>query len=253
MKLLVGSQALKNYYPNIKARDLDYFSDEPVEGADVFWHDKFLNYYFWNRDTNRTASLAELYTIKISHIFWDTRKWEKHYDDIRMLQVTLGKPYFISELYEVLYDVWEERYGKKKTNLNQEPETFFSNTVTRTYEHDSIHASVAYYDVPLFKAILRDGHGVAVDWNKFNALEFEDQLRLVREELYATALERYIIPSNYTYNIGLAYRQVMKLLLTSFWKGKWALFVAMHIRELHKPDMNYLEYHLKNSHLLEEL
>ena len=243
MKTLVGSTALSHRLSLRPAKDVDYFSDEETDGENFY--DPRLEQWDWGR----VATLDELYTIKVSHIFWDLRNgtWEKHWADIIRMQ---PHAMWIPQLHHILYPIWEDRYGKKKVNLNAKPEDFFNKQVRRIYQHDSIHASVAYYDRPLFERVLKDGHEVMVDWNKFCMLSLDEKLKLVREEIYATALERQIIPSDYTMFYRVGYRWALKQTITSFWKGKWALWIALHAAELNQPDINFVNYHLENKHLL---
>jgi hypothetical protein len=239
---LIGSQAMKLYFPDFREpRDLDLFSKVDIENAEVFWHP---NLEQWN--WANIATVNELYTIKVSHAFWNLHgTWNKHMGDIVFLHGKGAK--LIPELYDILYPIWEERYGKKKANLEAKPEDFFNKNVHRVYDHDSIHRSIAYYDRPLFERILRDGHQVAVDKAKFDALSYEDKLRLVREEVYATALERQIIPSNYKGSPRAAYAWAMMKTVTSFSKGWFPLFIVLSYQNLFKPDVEYVKVHQANS------
>jgi hypothetical protein len=246
MSILVGSQALKHWLNiNRVPKDIDYFSKDPIEGAETFWHPDLSK---WN--WNGIATLDELYTIKVSHSFWSLRNgsWEKHMWDINFMQENGAT--LIPALYDILYPIWEERYEKKKVNLNASPEDFFTSSVHRIYDHDSIHKSVAYYDEPLFNSVLKDGHSVMVDWNKFDALEYEDKVRLVREEVYATALERIMIPKNYKHPSMSAYSWALKKTITSFWKGRWALWVVLNYKAVRKPDIDYVELHKSRKEVL---
>lgn len=250
MKILVGSSALKNYI-DIKRepKDVDYFSDMEVEPnsegpkVEVFFHQNILSYF---GNVQRIATLDELYTIKISHIFWDLKNdsWEKHCYDI--MQMKRNGASLLPVLFERLYPIWEALHGPKKANLNAMPEDFFNKQVHRIYDHDSIHTSIAYYDEPLFKRILKDNHPVAVKKSKFDDLSFEDKLRCVREEVYATALERQIIPSNYTASPRVAYQWALKKTITSFSKGWFPLFIVENLEELWKPDIDYVARHKSN-------
>lgn len=245
MKTLIGSQAL-SLYMDVVPKDVDYFSDRPVEEAETFY-DPRLEAWSWGE----TATLNELYTIKVSHSYWELKNnsWVKHMFHITKMQELNAE--LLPELHNILYSIWEERYGKKKANLNQEPEDFFNSNVSRVYEHDSIHSSVAYrHGYPLFNEILRDGHAVAVDKNKFDALDLTEKLQLVREEVYATALERMIIPSEYSYNPSQAYFWALRKTITSFTKGWFPQFIVENFLELRKPDINYVEKHRNNSNLL---
>lgn len=245
MRTLVGSLALQYNYgkdaPRIP-RDMDFFSDMEIENAETFYHPDLEKWKGWSP----LATPDELYTIKVSHSFWNLHgTWNKHMGDIVFLQRKGAK--FIPELYDILYPIWEERYGKKRANLNATPEDFFNKQVHRVYDHDSIHRSIAYYDRPLFESILRDGHQVAVDRAKFEALPYEDKLKLVREEVYATALERQLIPSDYKASPRAAYAWAMMKTVTSFSKGWFPLFIVQNYADLYKPDVDYVKVHKDNS------
>lgn len=252
MKILIGSKALQKYpgFEDRKAKDIDYFSDKKIDGSEVFYHNDLELYNPWKNNENISASLNELYTIKISHIFWDIN-WAKHSYDILNMQTNGAE--VIPELFDILYKIWEEKHGPKKAKLNVMAEDFFKNTITRIYDHDSIHASVAYYDEPLFNKILADGEQVKVDQNKFDNMSFEDKLKLVREEVYATALERLVIPSDYTHSPRGAYLWALKKTITSFSKGWFPYFIVTNLVELWSPDINYVAEHLNNKERLIKL
>ena len=253
--VLIGSRAAKIHFPDFREpRDWDWFGkredlvpSNPAELVEAFWH-PYLEAHDWSEDI---ANPTELYTIKVSHAFWANR-WPKHIRDIEFYQskgVTLDK-----NLFDLLYLVWTEHYGRKRARLRagDTAETFFTATVKRKYDHDSLHASVAYYDEPLFNRILRDGEAVAVDKAKFDALPFDVKCQLVREEVYATALERKIIPSNYTETPLRSYRWALEQTVTSYSKGWFPLWIVenIHAGDLTKPDVDYVQRHHDNSHRL---
>lgn len=246
-KILIGSRAMQYWFEESfyrKLNDTDYFSTEKIEGADTFWHPS-LSEYKWMHDS--VATPTELYTIKASHAFWfhGDRKWWKHMNDIKFLQ-DRGMKYIVPELYDILYPIWEGLHGRKKAFLNTSAEEFFNPNVDRIYDHDSIHRSIAYYDRPLYERILLDGHDVMVEQSKFEALSHDDKLRLVREEVYATALERVLIPKNYMPSPRGAYNYAMRKTITSFSKGWFPKFIVLHWNELDKPDVDYMRIHQEN-------
>lgn len=254
MKILIGSTALSKYMDiGREPKDLDYFTDheldKEIDGKRIepFFHFDLLNYF---EDQVRVATLDELYTIKVSHIFWDLRNgtWEKHAIDIMAMQKQGAK--LIEPLYKLLYKIWEEVHGGKKANLSQGAMDFFNDKVVRIYVHDSIHDSVAYYDAPLYERILMDGEEVKVDKSKWDAMSYEDKIKCVREEVYATALERLIIPSGYTYSPRRAYAWALRRTVTSLARGWFALFIVENLEAVWSPDVNYVEVHKKNSHKL---
>jgi hypothetical protein len=238
-RMLIGSAAAKIHFPDFREpKDIDYFSIEKIAGADCFWHPALSQ---WNG--GEVATPDELYTIKVSHCFWP-HNWNKHTFDVTWFGNKGCK--LIPEFYDILYPIWEEKFGKKKANLNVKAEDFFNSRVFRVYDHDSIHLSIAYYDRPLYERILRDGHEVAVSKNKFDKLSHEDKLNLVREEVYATALERQMIPSDYTYSPRAAYAWALKKTVIDFSKGWFPLFIVENMIDLHKPDIDYVKKHLDN-------
>lgn len=250
MLTLIGSAAIKHWFPDFprEPKDIDYFETaaEPShfnpQGEDVFWNPSLS---LWDH-FGPIATVDELYTIKVSHAFWNLHgTWNKHMDDILFLQSKGAQ--FLPELYDVLYPIWVEIHGAKKANLEASPEEFFNKNVKRIYDHDSIHASVAYYDEPLFNRILRDNSEVAVSRAKFDALDHEDKLKLVREEVYATALERKLIPQNYTGSPRAAYNYAMMMTVTSFTKGWFPLFIVLNYSELYKPEINFVQKHKENA------
>lgn len=253
-KVLIGSYALSQYFPDeVTPNDRDFFISEPDEKVceklcktalktESFYHPELFKW-----EWKDIATIDELYTIKVSHSFWALKNnsWKKHMYYILFLQSKGAK--LIPELYETLYSIWEDTYGKKKANLESSPEEFFNKHVQRKYDHDSIHASVAYFEEPLFNKILRDNSEVAVSKKKFDNLSYDMKLKLVREEVYATALERRGVPSDYKENYRKAYDYALCQTITSFTKGWFPLFIVDNYQELFKPDHNFYQTHLNNS------
>lgn len=255
---LVGSRAVKSIFPDAREPkgDWDFFSDRPVTGypaapgahehTDLFTDDR-LGQWDWGA----IAKPDELYTIKISHAFWEIngpQHWNKHASDIRFL--SRHGTQFIRPLYDILLPIWKEKYKRNPVSLDKTADKFFADAVDRKYDHDSLHESVAYGDRPLYERVLKDGSEVAVDNAKFFAMDLETQFKLVREEIYATALERILIPGNYEDSPSAAYAWSLRRTATSLFKGEWALFLMHHIDELAMPDCNYLKRHLDNLHKL---
>lgn len=250
--MLIGSRAMKHWFPDFREpKDTDHFSSVPIDGAETFWHPAFP--VQWDQKA-AVASPNLLYTIKVSHAPWDLHgTWNKHMHDILFLQ-SQKKRFpgieFDRESYDILFSVWKEKHGKKRVNLNKTKDDFFGDAVVRKYDHDSLHDSVAYDDAPMYTRILKDGSDVLVDNNKFWSMSHEDKIKTIREEVYATALERWVIPSDYTVSPRAAYARAMKKSITSLFKNEWALFIVLNYSELYKPDMNYVQHHRSKSHKL---
>jgi hypothetical protein len=232
MALIIGSVAMQFWFDNEvrKPKDLDFFGTKvpqflvaSYDKVDPFWHDSFAGTVL---DRNDVASVNELYTIKCSHAYWelDNGSWGKHMADIKFLKQRGAQ--LDLELHQLLYPVWVEKHGKKKMNLAQAAGMFFKDAVVRKYDHDSIHDSVAFGDYPLYEDILKDGESVDIDPNKLWSMNHETLVKLFREEIAATALERWMIPTNYKFSPGRAYHMALKKTITSLTKGKSARFIV---------------------------
>jgi hypothetical protein len=245
--LVVGSHALVRHVPGIRVpRDVDTFSDHPEPEWDNYWNPGFGDWL----SGFRVASLDELYTIKVSHAYWQlpNNSWEKHmYDTVRLKQVGARLD---PDLHAMLYSVWEKDHGRKIVNLQQDKSDFFSDAVRRIYDHDSIHYSVAYGDRPIYEDVFVQDANIAMDMSAIKAMPFDMQVRLYREEIYATALERWVIPSGYRISPRLAYHWAAAKTITSLTKGWSATFLVDNYETFRDPDMDYVAHHISKAHHL---
>lgn len=251
--LIIGSTALKELLPDSREpKDLDYFCEFLTEEFRNRKYDAFAHPLLkkWLPEKTRLATLNEIYTIKISHSYWvlKNNSWNKHIYDIVQLKKAGAK--IINAFHADLYAVWEEKHGKKKIDLNKDKTEFFNEHVERIYDHDSLHKTVAYYDQPLYQKILQDDQSVAISLKKIKDLSLEDQCNLFREEIYVTALERYVIPNGYKYHSLKAYRQSLQKMITSYTKGWSATFILDNYNILKDPDIDYIKKHQDNAHFL---
>jgi hypothetical protein len=260
--LVIGSVAMNKAlgYEFRKPKDLDYFGQAGSLTnkdlinlglvAEPFWHESFKGTQL---DRDDFATLDELYTIKVSHSYWElkNKSWDKHMLDCLILK-DAGAVLDL-ELHKLLYPVWTEKHGSKKMNLAQAAGDFFDDAVVRIYDHDSIHESCAFGDRPLYERILKDGETVDIDPDKlWNGLTFDEQVSLFREEIAATALERWMIPTKYRFSPGLAYKLALKKTITSLTRGKSARFIVTNFEHFMTPHP-YLNIHFAKKHLLKPL
>lgn len=240
--LIVGSTALAHWYETRPPKDLDVFSPSLRSGAEAFWDDAFIP-WLDGRPDGDFATPDELITIKASHAYWDLRNgsWNKHMGDLLFLKKQGAS--IIPELHDMLRGAWERHYGSKQVDLTKEAGDFFADAVKRIYDHDSIHDSVAYGEKPLYESVLKDGATVQVDMAKVRALPFDDQARLFREEIYATALERKVIPSDYTCSPRWAYAWALRRTITSLTKGWSAAYIVANYDTFYSPDVDYVARH----------
>lgn len=258
MLTLIGSTAAKRHFPDFREpKDIDFHTADPEDVKSILGSSEFANktrndvfvderLAAW--DWSDVATPEELYTLKVSHSFWeinrDVNNWNKHMSDIVFFQRKGVE--FIRPLYDIMFPIHKELHGRKATSLTQTKNNFFADAVPRIYDHDSIHASIAYGEYPLYEDILVPGEEVMVDSTKFFAMDHETQIKLVREEVYATALERILIPKNYEYSPSAAYAWALRRTITSLFKGEWALWAVLNYDELARPDVDYRQRHLSN-------
>lgn len=259
--LIVGSHALKALgVCNREPKDIDWWTDVPAQligkatdsRYDLLWHESFAQ-FIPETDSTQYATLDQMYTIKLSHSHWElpNGSWNKHIYDMMKLKEAGAKLDF--GLYKILYPVWEGMYGKKVMNLDQDKTEFFDDAVRRMYDHDSLHDSVAYGDSPIYEDILRDGATVDIDPLKLWGMPHERIVQLFREEVCVTALERKVIPSNYTCSPGAAYLWALRRTVTSLTKGRSSRFILKHFEEFCKPDPDYVQRHLDKKERLIKL
>jgi hypothetical protein len=235
--LIIGSTAMRHWFGDHvrEAKDVDVWAKEyPTHlglridrNVDIFWDDRlepFVSQYLGDMVTP-----DDLYTIKVSHASWDLTNgsWPKHMADIVFLKEE-GYGNLDEELWATLQEIWKDRHGRPRVNLNQESGKFFTDAVVRIYDHDSIHDTVAHYHRPLWMEVLKDGQDVAMDMAKVWKLPFDDQIKLFREEVYATALERWLIPAwekDRVFSPTQAYYWALRKTITSLTKGKSSRFM----------------------------
>lgn len=257
MITLVGSRALHAQgYPFRAAKDWDYLADKPWDltkfglyETDLFWDSRLAAL-----DWGRVATLDQLYTLKVSHMFWEINRssvtWNKHaYDCIALSR--MGAKFNRAE-YDILKPIWKERHGRREVNLRQTKDQFFSDNVVRHYDHDSLHESVCYQPAlgPAYTWVLKPGSEVDCDYALFEELPHDYKIQLCREEIYVTALERLLIPSNYQYPARRAYHWALRRTITSLFKNDWALWMVLNLDELLVPDVDYRALHKQRAHLL---
>lgn len=258
--LLVGSQALGEYIEigrepkdhDIWTNEPEYDSFEEYDGKRVekFWHEGLVLFFENRPEQSAIATLDELYTIKCSHVGWELRNgsWDKHMSDIVKLKSAGAQ--IIDSQYKILYKIWEDVHGKKQLKLALTKEEFFGDAVVRKYDHDSLHESVAYGDHAMYIDVLKDGSEIDVDMAKIKALPWENQIKLFREEVYATALERQVIPSGYKISPRKAYAWALRRTITSLTKGWSSRFLVENYDVMRKPDVDYVAVHKSKAHKL---
>jgi|SRR5690606_3861230 len=232
--MLIGSNAIKYHFPEFPRNPKDYdivafdeydkldliriHKGTPNAKIEVLINPIILNYYKEKMGSPPgICGKDELYTLKMSHLFWDIN-WEKHEWDATWLRergCTLIYP-----LFHKLYKYWNEVHGQnKRSDLKMSASEFFNNALECEYDHDWLHTLLK--PVPTFNKVLKDGEEVEVDEDKFHSLSEAEKEDLVREEVEVMAFERF---SNL--NFRMAYGIMLKKFIIShapLWEAIWIL------------------------------
>lgn len=244
--MIIGSTALQYHFPEERwPKDRDEICPPgwQLKMSDSFWDNRLYEYgndIFWLK---QYATIDELYTIKVSHSYWEIgNTWHKHIRDIQFLKDAGAK--LIPEFHDILYKIWVDKHGPKRMQFMGK-DAFFEDAVTRIYDHDSLHDSVAYGKEAMYIQTLKQPGHTAVNMDYIRGMSFSDQVLLFREEVCATALERIVVPSKYHGSPGAAYLWALRRTITSLTKGWSARFIVDNYSEFSKP-CDYVRRHLAN-------
>lgn len=239
--LVTGSNAIKYWCSDFSRtpKDLDFISPtgETRKGLEYHWIPEF-QYFLDNNKDDEYLDLNFIYNLKLSHLGWDIQ-WEKHRNDVIFLKSKGCQP--DRKLYNKLVKAWIRVHGKKWASLEgKDSETFFQDGVTRKYVHDDIHEAVAIYDKPLYESLIYEG--VSCSEKGFDKLSHNDKLNLVKEEVWVTALERWLIPHDFKFSKIEAYQKALKKLATTMSSGWFKYFILTNIDTLTADrDFTYIE------------
>lgn len=249
--IIIGSEAIKYYFQNFKRvpKDIDVVLDEGeelnLEGnyskVEILPNPVLLKYFKDNKIVSKYCPPNILYTLKMSHIFWDIN-WDKHLSDILFLR---GQNcVLIKDLFYDLYNYWNEFHSKnKRSDLKMSAEDFFDNAIKYPVEHDTLHEMLIkhpYFEssAPTYTKILKDGCEVEVCEEKFNELSHFAKCNLVMEEVMVMALERY----SKTEKWFPAYCKMLKKFIISHAPIWEAIFILENFNYVYKPKFNFYQF-----------
>lgn len=245
MKVVVGSTALAKHKPYRTPLDLDIWTDEPCkkeQGMDIKTIPTHILALL--TPTNGVASLNDLYTIKCSHLGWNSPNWTKHKLDILYMK-SVGaqlKP----KLYKSLVEFWKTELGNKPyLSLDKSKEDFFTDNVTYQVDHDWLHEQVAYPNKPVYTLCLKEGKDVLIDHDKFIKLPKEQQLLMFREEITVIAIERWLLNPKSDLSWVQAYHRSLHKTVTTLTKGWATEFIIMNMEYFNKPKYKHFKHALE--------
>jgi hypothetical protein len=154
-----------------------------------------------------------------------------------------------------------ERRYPVNVNLNQSNDEFFAKSqrlLGRVLEHDDLHRATKFWDVPLFEKMKSDKTKASVEKDIWDKWGIDTRLDAVREECFAIALERVVIPE-YTKRHGNrplsqidddlicgqfaqnAYEYALKRICTTLTSGWFRQFAINNYFGLLNPRKSYGE------------
>lgn len=231
MELIIGSTAIRHYFPdfnrNPKDIDVAVLKDKPREGNKEF----LVNPVILKYQESGYLEPNLLLSLKISHLFWDIN-WDKHLYDVQFL-LSKGCKYDLGLIQE-LRIFWNSYLPKvRRSRLEMNKEDFFTNNVNEDVEqHDYLHTLLA--DIPAYTKILKEGCEVELDENKWHALSFEEKCDVVFEETSVMAFERYK-----TVDYRVAYKRQLKDNIIKHFPLYIAVFSIENYKNLEKPKFNF--------------
>jgi hypothetical protein len=239
-KVFIGSEAMRRHFPdfNREAGDIDYLVAELTDKStrEVEYH---VIPPLWKRikPDQEYLSANQLYTLKVSHSYWNIN-WEKTMYDIKFM-TSKGCEVDWS-LHDELYEYWSNKFRAKRANLNRNTEDFFDDCVEREFSHDDLHEVVKYYDDPLYKNLLVTPDKPLMSKKAFFEQSHLNQIRTAKEEGMAIALERFYLPGK-THSLKVAYMRALKILITSATKGWFPTFMVLNFEEVSSLDFKAKE------------
>ena len=224
---------------------MDIMADDGVMTKEEqhYWVPTFAEMIAANKDP-KFLEPDFLLTVKASHSNWNVH-WGKTMHDILFLKRKGAK--INEDIYKKLVKDWKKVHGRESTPLkDRTADQFFDDAVNRKYVHDDIHEAVAFGDEPLYKKILKEEGKVDCCKKKFDNLEFCDKVKLIKEEIFVTALERWVIPNDYEYSAGRAYNAALKKFVTTMSSGWISFWMIDNFESIMRADYDYVEAFKKN-------
>lgn len=114
----------------------------------------------------------------------------------------------------------------------------------RVHEHDDLHHTTCYDGTPLYQTLKHDLGQAFVPKSGFDQLSHRDQIRMVREECYALALERVLIPAadlGVPWSENHGFQHALRRICTTLARGWFRDFAIDHYAEISAYDRPFLD------------
>nr|CAG8583862.1 2005_t:CDS:2 [Entrophospora candida] len=206
------------------------------------------------------ASLEVLEALKSSHIIWPYY-FDKHIDDLHSLRILLGcgdtnvpksqpltgpsRSIDVETMLKLRINETKKIRGipGAHINLNQTNEEFLDReddlVVTRFIKHDDIHEIVKYGGRPIYADLKVDQSKAWIEKSLFQQIDYDTQLKCVKEEAMVISLERYLIPQ-LTSTQEKAYNLALSRICTTLTKNWFRQFAIDNYPRLTRCDKDLM-------------
>ena len=245
--MLIGSRALDYWHDKGVAKpdsDWDVISTSPIEGTE--WHDPHVLFNFaleryvscvdfvdFNGTKLFVVNLKGLAIIKRSHL-WRDLFFGKHITQYHKYLEPYTDRFSFSDriLLQERTLATHEMFPQGHPNLNQHVDTFFTDTVTKKYNHDYLHSLLAFYDKPLYTRLQDDPTKAWCKYDKWMELTHRDKIKCVAEEAMVITVERFLVPSGWTAYAKQSYFKSLQKVCTTLTSGWFRDFAIDNYPEI---------------------
>ena len=228
--MLIGSQAAKYHFPDFwrEPNDVDLMCEvHPGNLPGV----EFIEcpVYFLKNAHHAIIPKDHLYTLKMSHIFWN-HKWDKHFSDLLFMSSRCTLDW---DLFFDLYHYWQlNKPSEPRSDLNKTAQEFFDNALTGGYNHDALHEKL--HPEPAYKQILIGE--VQTSDELFFKLPDSEKARVITEEVMVMAFERL---NGRRWDV--AYVWMLKKFIRQHSPIKQAIWAIENFDLVRRPSFNYVQ------------
>lgn len=196
------------------------------------------------------APPASLALIKRSHLY-DPADWHKHIVDYHFIKLRIDAATITPEEHAAgrqRLSEWRAQHPEDKGSgsLRIPNAEFFANTraaLIRAYPHDDLHQATCYGECPMYQQLKDDRAQAYVSRRRFEAISHLDRVRLTREETYAIALERIVIPSlelGRPWDAEQAFQHALRRICTNLTTGWFRDFAIENYPEVCRYDTDFV-------------
>ena len=230
-----SNEKLISHYPISNGKKFVIKTSENIYEIEIAWPnstaEEFMKLVLKEGKSEYTdfmiPSLNALYALKMSHRFLrNSPHFIKTMNHIHLMR-EYGAD--ILEYYREWYKKREkETYDYGHPDLTVKKQDFFQEETFYKYDHDTVHEAIKLSEIPAYKRILESGYDVKCSKVKFDALSYEHKMLCVVEESYTLALERMMIPNDFTPNPRLAFDIALMKVCTSITSGWFRTYAWEH-------------------------